>query len=192
MDKAFFFDRDGVLNVDSNLITDFKDIIFVDHIADIIASLRHKGFKIFVVTNQTVISRGLITEEELNQLNITYINHLITLNKDAIIDEISYCPHHPEATLEKYRLNCDCRKPHPGMILDLAKKHAINLQESYMIGDRISDIISGYLAGCKTILIKGENDNSPLIVSNLPDYKKLSQIKPDFIINSLKELEGIV
>lgn len=194
MNKAVFFDKDGVLNVDKNLVNESQipEIFKVDLIesaADTIAYCRKKGFKIFIITNQTVIARGLINEEELATINKEFERLLLCQNSEAKIDKIYYCPHHPSANIEKYRVICDCRKPKPGLLLKASEEFAINLEESYMIGDRISDIYAGKLAGCKTILLRSGMHDKKLIETDLKLDKDLCS---DYIIDSLSEIKGIV
>lgn len=192
MNKAIFFDRDGILNEDKDLISKVDDFNIFDEIPSLIESFREKGYKIFMVTNQTVVSRGILQEKELIELNNRFQSLLIKKNKNAIIDKILYCPHHPEADLIEYRVDCDCRKPKPGMILKLAKEYNINLSKSYVIGDRVSDIISGYLAGCKTIKFLSGKHNKRPIVSCLENYEELINLTPNYVITSLCELKEII
>lgn len=189
MNKAIFFDRDGVLNIDNDFATDINQIVLYDKTPDIIAYCRNLGFKTFIVTNQTVVARGMITENKLLQINDDYIKLLKKRNHNAIIDKIYYCPHHPNANIEEYRINCKCRKPNPGMILTASEEFNIDLSKSYMIGDRISDITAGNLAGCKTVHCLTGKHAEKLIIS---DIKTDETIKPDFIINNISELKEII
>ena len=189
MNKAVFFDRDGVLNIDKDLITDINQIELYNNAANIIAELRQSGFMIFVVTNQPVVARGLITETKLEALHEDLKLILLNLNKNAVIDEIAYCPCHPHADLTQYRRNCENRKPKSGMLLNLAKKYNIDLKRSYMVGDRISDIIAGHRAGCTTIqCLTGKHTEKPI----LSDLVVEQEIKPDYVVKDIIELEGII
>lgn len=189
MDKAIFFDRDGVLNIDNDFITDINQVILYEKAPDIIAYCRKLGFKTFIITNQAVVARGIITEEKLLQINKEYKSLLTKQNPDAVIDKIYYCPHHPNANIEEYRITCECRKPYPGMILAASEEFNINLSESYMIGDRMSDITAGSLAGCKTIhCLTGKHAEKPII----SEMKTDESLKPDFLINDIFELREII
>ncbi len=187
--KAVFFDKDGVLNEDNGIVDDMNNLKIFQDAADVIAYFRNMDFKIFVITNQTVVSRGIITEESLNQQFEELQLRLLEQNKEAVLDKICYCPHHPNADVPKYRQTCQCRKPKPGMLLLAAKEFDIDLKESFMVGDRISDIIAGYLAGCKTIQCGTDKYNEPMIET---DLKIPEDIKPDFAVMGLSELKEII
>lgn len=189
MNKAVFFDRDGVLNIDTDYIRNINQVKLYDDTANIIAYCRNKGFKVFVITNQPIIARGWITEDELLELNQKYQDLIYNQNNKAKIDKIYYCPHHPNANVEKYKQNCNCRKPKPQMLLQAQQEFDIDLNNSYMIGDRISDIIAGYLAGCKTIHCLTGKHTEKMIQTDLSIPE---DIKPDFIINNISELKGII
>lgn len=188
MYRAIFFDKDGVLNVDKGF-EDFLNVELYKDSGETIAYFRSKGFKIFVVTNQTCIARGLITEKELKQSLKEFEKLLLQQNSDAKIDEIFYCPHHPNATDEAYRKNCKMRKPHPGMLLKAAEKYEIDLKKSYLIGDRVTDITAGYLAGCLTIQVLTEKYQDKGIESDL-HYN--TNLEPDFKILELNDLKRII
>jgi len=189
MDRAVFFDKDGVLNIDKGIEDDLMMADIYPWSGDIIAGLRNKGFKIFVVTNQPVVARGLITEKELNNTLKEFQVMIKSQNEDALIDKIYYCPHHPSGDLMKYRKKCECRKPRPGMLIKASKEFNIDLSKSYMIGDRISDIIAGYLAGCTTIQFFSGRHNDKEIESDLVLDKK---IEPDFTITNIYRLRSII
>ena len=110
-------------------------------------------------------------------------------NEDAIIDRIYYCPHHPNGDLQEYRKICECRKPKPGMLIRASEEYGIDLNRSYMIGDRISDIIAGHLAGCKTIQFLSGRHNDRQIESDLVLEKN---IEPDFTITDIYQIRNII
>ncbi|SDY60251.1 HAD-IIIA family hydrolase [Thermoactinomyces sp. DSM 45892] len=145
MNKAIFLDRDGVINECQSdrvtFVTSPKNLFLCQGIVEDIQELRQMGFKTFVVTNQGGIDWGVHSLQQVNAIH----DHLQTRIE---VDEIVMCPHHPRRTI------CDCRKPSPKMILDLAKKHRISLAKSWMVGDRDTDIQAGERAGCMTFLVK--------------------------------------
>jgi D-glycero-D-manno-heptose 1,7-bisphosphate phosphatase len=151
MNKAVFLDRDGVVNevktARVNFVNKPDELYLLPGVAEAIASLRQKGFKIFIVTNQGGIGWGYMKEETLHRIHEKLKADLLKENPAAIIDDIAYCPHKPSA-------GCQCRKPKPGMLRELAKKHNIDLSQSWMVGDMESDIHAGRMAGCQTALIK--------------------------------------
>jgi len=189
MEKAVFFDRDGVINIDNGFITDIKQVDLYENSPEIIAFCRSIGFKTFIVTNQAAVARGILTEEKLKNLNEQYKKLVLKANPNAIIDKIYYCPHHPEANIKEYRQACECRKPKAGMILAAQKEFDIDLEKSFLVGDRISDIMAGKTAGCKTIqFLSGKHLDKPII----SDIKIDENTNPDFVITNLKELKDII
>jgi len=191
MGKAIFFDKDGVLNKDNgnygNLNLETKYIF--DDVGHLISKCREKNYKIFIVTNQPIVARGIIKEKELINKLALFEKYILNQNKNAIIDRIIYCPHHPNADEFKYKKICNCRKPKPGMLLKLKKQFNIDMGNSFVLGDRISDIMAGYLAGCKTIQLINENFESDLIVT---DLKINYEISPDFKINKLLDILDLI
>ena len=185
--KAVFFDRDGVLNEDIHLLYKIEDVIIPSYTVEAFELLQSFTGKKIVVSNQTVISRGLASEEDVEKLN-QYINKQLFDATGCSIDKFYVCPHHPEATLEKYRINCNCRKPKPGMLLQAANDLKINLSQSWMIGDRISDIVAGHRVGCKTILIQTGRHTEKTIISDAMD----TTISPGYICAHLLEAVKII
>ena len=164
MNKAVFLDRDGVIIKDVNLLTDSVDIQILNGVTDALKKLKKSGFKLIVVSNQTVVARGLATEEDVKKINSEIERRIVALG-GPIFDGIYFCPHHPNATLSEYREKCECRKPRTGMLTQAAKEHNIDLTKSFMVGDRITDIIAGKNAGCKTILLKTGMHKTETIVT---------------------------
>lgn len=167
--KAIFLDRDGTINQYVGFLTDIKDMKLIDGAAEAIKLINGSGYLAIVVTNQPVIARGEVSFEELEEIH----NKMETLlgNEGAYIDDIFYCPHHPHSGYvgerTEYKIECDCRKPKPGMLLQAARKYNIDLQNSWMIGDSESDMEAGRNAGCRTAFIGGK------VSSNIPRYSSL-------------------
>lgn len=151
MFKAVFLDRDGVIIKDKPYQFKIEDIEIIEGVATAINKLNRAGFLVIVITNQSGVARGFFSEDEVKKFNSYLIEKL--KEKNAKIDEIFYCPHHPNGIIEKYKKECSCRKPSPGMILEAAKKYNISLENSWVIGDKESDILAGKKVNCKTILI---------------------------------------
>ena len=171
---AVFLDRDGVIIEDVNFITRPEQVKFIDKSAEAI-SLLNKKFKVIIVSNQPAVGRGLCNEEDAKKINEMVI--FLLSKKNAKIDNIYMCFHHPLKGIGKYKIECECRKPKPGMLLKAAREHNIDLSKSFMIGDKIGDIKAGHDAGCKTILVKtgyGGNDG-------------FNDADPDFIVKDLYE-----
>lgn len=158
---AVFLDRDGVINYEVNLLHNPNQLKLIPGAAKAIRKINKSGYLAIVVTNQPVIARNLCSLEELEQIHAT----LETLlgKEEAYIDAIFYCPHHPDKGYPEerpeYKIECDCRKPKPGLLLQAKDQFNIDMQKSIMIGDRDSDIKAGLAAGCgKNIKIE---TNSP-------------------------------
>lgn len=189
MRRAVFFDKDGVINFDKGISGNSEPIEFIDGIGSLIAGFRALEFGIFVVTNQPVVARGLMSEPELEKYLRGFEALLLENDAGAVIDRIYYCPHHPNANVEKYRTGCDCRKPRPGMLFRAATEFGIDLSASFMVGDRMSDVIAGALAGCRTIQFLSGKHNEKAIES---DLKLEREIFPDYKITDLTEMRGII
>ena len=144
INKALFLDRDGVINRDFGYVGSIDRFEWVDGIFDFLLFMKKKGYSFFVVTNQSGIERGYYTKEDFFKL----MDYMISKLKEKGIEIIDYefCP----------CLDCDCRKPKPTMILNLAKKYNINLKNSLLIGDKKSDIEAATRAGVKGILFDGD------------------------------------
>jgi len=152
MNRAVFLDRDGVITQDPPHYPHRLDQLkLIPGSLDAIKLLNENEFKVIVVSNQSGIARGYFQEEDVRIFNRALEEEL--KKKDSYIDAIYYCPHHSKAKIDAYRIDCDCRKPKPGMLLTAAQKMNIDLKRSFMIGDKWSDISAGYEAGCKTILV---------------------------------------
>lgn len=140
MNKAVFLDRDGVINYDSGYVFKPEDFVLLGGVIEAVRVIKKEGFVCVVVTNQAGIARGLYSEEDYHSLNRYMLD--IFLSNDLIIDGVYHCPHHPD-----YTGTCMCRKPKPGMLFEAAKDFDISLSESYLLGDKISDVYAGIAAG---------------------------------------------
>jgi D-glycero-D-manno-heptose 1,7-bisphosphate phosphatase len=163
---AVFLDRDGVLIADVGLIVDSTDIRVLDGAPEALSVLAAAGYALVVVTNQTVVSRGLMTEVELIRFHAALRERLCREGAPELAG-VYVCPHHPSATLVRYRVDCDCRKPRPGLLLRAAGELDIDLPQSTLVGDRPSDVIAGFLAGCKTVLVRSGASGAPPIETTL-------------------------
>lgn len=189
MRKAVFLDRDGTIihELDNMRLSDLPRMRFTPKAAEAIKILNDLGFLVIIATNQPVVSRGLATEKEVDEIHAILVRRLA--RKGAKIDAVYSCPHHPEATLPKYRVRCRCRKPNIGMIVRAMKKFPINLKKSFWIGDRIADIMGAKKAGIKMILVKTGYGMDSL--SQVGRYGK-GYGKPDFVAKNLAEAVRII
>ena len=182
MSAAIFLDRDGVLIGDVHLLTDPGDIRVLESVPQALTSLKEAGFQLIVVSNQTVVARGLITEQEVCAINAE-IERLLEQAGAPHLDGFYFCPHHPNATLPAYRIVCECRKPRPGLLLRAAREHNLNLGASFMVGDRITDIIAGARAGCRTVLVQTGKHQAPPIETVEPLDES---VQPDHVCADLR------
>ena len=152
MNRAVFLDRDGVITQDPPHYAHRLDQLkLIRKSAEAIRLLNENEFKVIVVSNQSGVAKGYYQEKDVGIFNRAIEEEL--KKEGAYIDAIYYCPHHPDAGIEVYRIDCDCRKPKPGMLLKAAQELNINLKQSFMVGDKRRDIEAGCRAGCKTILV---------------------------------------
>lgn len=159
--KAIFLDRDGTINKYVGFLRNIDDFELIDGVAEAICKINESGYLVIVVTNQPVIARGEVSFDELEEIH----NKMETLlgKEGAYLDAIYYCPHHPHKGYEgerpELKIDCDCRKPKPGMLLKAAEDFNIDLSQSWMVGDGENDIKAGINAGCKTVLIGNNGEN---------------------------------
>ncbi len=151
--KAIFLDRDGVINEEISFISHPDDMRLYPFTAEAIKTINRSEYKAIVVTNQSVIARNKCTIEELKEIHNKMETELG--QERAKLDALYYCPHHPDKGYpeerEEYKIDCECRKPKPGMLLDAVRDFNINLAASYIIGDNERDIRAGRNAGCQTV-----------------------------------------
>lgn len=147
---AVFFDRDGVINLDHGYVGHPDKFDLVEGAARAIALCRRTGYLIFVITNQAGVAHGLFEEEAVEALHAHLKERLAA--QGAVLDDVRYCPHHPQAKRERYRKACSWRKPGPGMILDIAKFWPVDLAHSFLVGDKQSDMDAAAAAGMRGFL----------------------------------------
>lgn len=172
--KAIFLDRDGTINEYVGFLRKEEDFRLIPGVSEAIKKINNSGYLAIVVTNQPVIARGEVTEEELEEIH-KKMETLLGLD-GAYIDDIYYCPHHPdkgfEGEIPELKIECDCRKPKTGMLEKATREHNIDLSSSIMIGDSTLDIKMAENAGMQSILLKtgqkgedGKYEVSPTLIA---------------------------
>ena len=150
--RAVFLDRDGTMIEDVGYLDRLERLKLFPYTIDAVRLLNRAGYKVIVVTSQNGIAQGVLTEEFLREAH-AHVSALCAA-AGAKIDGYYYCPHSTHAAVEQYRTDCECRKPKPGMILTAAREHALDLSQSFVIGDRWRDIEMGLAAGTKALLVE--------------------------------------
>ncbi|MUK64672.1 D-glycero-beta-D-manno-heptose 1,7-bisphosphate 7-phosphatase [Aliivibrio fischeri] len=148
---AVFIDRDGVINVDRGYVHKRDDFEYIDGVFEATKKLKEMGYLLVLVTNQSGIARGMFTEDQFEILTEWMDWNFADNGVD--FDGIYYCPHHPEATVEKYKEECDCRKPNPGMLVSAQRFLDIDMENSIMIGDKKEDMMAAQAAGVGTRIL---------------------------------------
>ncbi|MFN4299927.1 MAG: HAD-IIIA family hydrolase [Thermaurantimonas sp.] len=175
--KAIFLDRDGVLNEDIDLIHQPEQLKVFPFAAEAVRKINQSDYLAIVVTNQSVVARGLTDEAGLNRIHAELDYQLA--EGYAYLDDLYYCPHHPDKGFEgevvELKIECECRKPKPGMLLKAAERYNIDLNGSWIIGDRQADVEAGLSAGCTTMGVMTGNG------------LKNTRIAPDFTFYSVAE-----
>lgn len=162
---AIFLDRDGTISREVNLLKSPEQLELIEGAAEAFRLINHSDYLAVIVTNQPVIARNLCSIEELDYIHATLETMLG--KEGAYVNAIYYCPHHPDKGYPEerpeYKIDCECRKPKPGMLLQAAKDLNIDIANSYMIGDTDKDLFAGRNAGCKdSIMIETNKPNALL------------------------------
>ena len=176
--KFVLLDRDGVINVEKSYLYKIKDFEYESGVIEALKKLADSGYRFAVITNQSGIGQGYYSEEDFLKLE-KYIEKDLC-KKGIKIEKTYFCPHHPEGK-GNYRKNCDCRKPGTGNFLKAIEEFNIDIKNSYMIGDRITDLIPAHKLGIKTVLVRTvygkkneekvkESGLDSIIVNNISDF----------------------
>lgn len=146
---AVFIDRDGTINVNVHHLHRVEDLQLIPGAAQAIATLNTAGYPVIIITNQSAIARGLLTEQGLTHIH-TELTHQLA-KQNATLNGIYHCPHHPDYG---EKVTCACRKPNPQMLQQAAADHNLDLTRSFMVGDSLSDLQAGWNAGCQSALVR--------------------------------------
>jgi D-glycero-D-manno-heptose 1,7-bisphosphate phosphatase len=179
MARAVFLDRDGVINqkpLEGQYVTSWEEFHFLPKVAEAIALLNRAGFSVIVITNQRCIAKGLVTVPGLERMHRQMCETLARAG--ATVDEVYYCPHEAESS-------CACRKPAPGMLLEAARTHYIELGASWMVGDSDIDVQAGRYAGCKTVRISTAKE-----IGDGPESAQPFENSADIVAPSLLDAVG--
>ena len=170
--KVVFLDRDGVINKDFGYVYRITDFVFIEGIIETCKKFQRFGYNIVVVTNQSGIARGYYQDKDFHEL--TNWMKVQFGNEGVEILDVLYCPHGPQSM-------CSCRKPQPGMLVEACEKYAVNIRESWLIGDKETDIQAAHAAGVENTILLNSQDNGEKVFT-----------KAKFMIGSIWESIGIV
>jgi len=179
--KAVFLDRDDTIIADPGYISDPAQVKLIGGVAPALKELHNLGYKLIVITNQSGIARGLLSEQQLDAIH-KRLKQLLSF-EGVYLDGIYYCPYHPKGTIEQYTKESSLRKPNSGMLLKAAEEMKINLAKSWMIGNSDRDALAGKGAGCKTILIQPSLSQAEI---------KYTAHNADFTASNMKEAVNII
>jgi D-glycero-D-manno-heptose 1,7-bisphosphate phosphatase len=180
MHRAVFLDRDGTVNEEVGYLRDLADLRLIPGAGDAIRRLNNAGLKVVLVTNQSGVARGYFPESLVHEAH-ERLDQMLS-KEGARIDAVYYCPHHPTAGKSSYTIVCDCRKPGTGLIDRAAQDLGIDVKQSYVVGDKWSDVELGERTGAHTILVRtgfAPDDPGNIRPTHLSD--------PDFIAHTIAE-----
>ncbi len=154
--KAVFLDKDGTLVDDVPYNVNPDRIVLTAGVLAALQQLQQAGYLLIVITNQSGVARGFFPESALAVVWLKLQS--LFASAGVVLTDFYYCPHHPEGLIQPYAIACQCRKPQPGLLLQAAQDHDIDLSQSWMIGDILHDVAAGREAGCRTILLDNGNE----------------------------------
>lgn len=172
MIKAVFLDRDGTINHEVDFLRRVEDVRLLPGVAEGMKRLKSAGFALVVVSNQSGLARGIFDEADLACVQLEIKCQLA--QQAAAWDAVYFCPHHPsEGVIAELVVECDCRKPKPGLVYMAAREMGISLADSFMIGDRLRDVACGKAAGMRSVLVESGRhleDGQPATKDETPDF----------------------
>ena len=176
---AVFLDRDGVINEDVGHLGEVEHLRLLPRVPASVKRLNEHGIPVIVVSNQSSIGRAIFSEGQIQEINRSIADRLRL--EGAEVKRSYYCPHHPTEGKGSYRVQCECRKPNPGMLQQAANELGLDLTRSVMVGDNLTDIEAGQRAGCGTILVAENRDDE------FWTRLKESHHQPDQVVTELAE-----
>lgn len=166
--RALFLDRDGTLVHAVHFPRYPEQLRIYDGIHPELLALQTMGFRLIVITNQSGIAKGYLTEEDLQRMHI-YLSQQL-MKEHIYLDAIYYCPHHPDGIIPDLAITCNCRKPQPGLLLRAQAELDIDLAQSWLIGDILDDVEAGNRAGCHTVLVDLGTEARPTTSLRYPTF----------------------
>lgn len=189
MKSALFVDRDGVLNKMVRYATGWdspqrlEDVRIVTGIENVISWANTRMIPVIEISNQPGVAKGKMTQKTADAIELRV--HELLHEKNAKVDAVYICPHHPDAKIPSLKKNCDCRKPKPGLLFKVSKELNICLSGAIFLGDKATDIEAGKAAGTKTILFEHADDESVKL-------KELDKCNPDYKVTSMRKVISVL
>ncbi len=183
--KAVFLDRDNTVMEDPGYVTDPNAVKLLPGVELAMKSMAQAGYRLVIVTNQSGVARGLLTEEALEKIHAELRRQLA--EHDARYEALYYCPYHPEGTVEEYARDSDLRKPKPGMLLKAARELDIDLSQSWMVGDSARDIEAGQRAGCRTVRVRTRPSHHAV-----PGELNDEDVQADYTVRNLVDAARVI
>lgn len=188
MNRAVFLDKDGTLVKDVPYNIAPEKIELEDGVAEGLMELKGMGYKLVIISNQAGVAKGYFGEDQLQDV-YRHLQHITT----GSFNGFYYCPHHPEGTIAKYAIACNCRKPGSELFFNASSELNIDLRQSWMVGDILNDVEAGNKAGCKTILIDNDNETEwELHRERIPDYVAHNFLEAVASIKHIAKCESIM
>jgi D-glycero-D-manno-heptose 1,7-bisphosphate phosphatase len=172
--RAIFLDRDGTINVDTHYPHDVQSLEFIPRALEGIRILSDLPANLIIVANQAGIALGYFKEDDMRSFDAGILNRVVA--SGGRIDGFYFCPHKEKKDLSPGEVGCECSKPEPGMLIEASKDFHIELSQSFMIGDKTSDVLAGKRAGCTTILVK---------TGKAGREEAASKVNPDYVVEDL-------
>jgi len=176
--KVVFLDRDGVINKEVNYLHKVKDFAYTYKCVEALSNILAAGYKIIIITNQAGIAKGIFKKSDYDELTKFYTQNLSSYGIDIL--DVFFCPHHIDGVVSEYSIDCMCRKPKPGMLVDAIVKYSVDIKESFFVGDKLSDIEAGNAANISSVvLVKSGHEFDTSISMSIPVYKNLYEFSLD-------------
>lgn len=182
--RALFMDRDGTLVHPRHYPTRAEELHVFEGVPPLLQRFQQHGWLVVLVTNQSGIARGYLTESDLLYMHACLAADLG--QQGVRLDAVYYCPHHPQGTVPQYTADCDCRKPRPGMLVRAACELGLDLSRSWFVGDILDDIEAGHRAGCRTALVDLGTEATPETLVRTPHIVGRNTVHALTVIASLE------
>jgi D-glycero-D-manno-heptose 1,7-bisphosphate phosphatase len=185
LNRAIFLDRDGTINKEVDYLTKIEQVVLIRGAKKALQTFKELGFLNIVITNQSAVARGFLTEKKLFEIHSRFLE-LLTHNSESLVEDIFYCPFHKEGIVREYSKDSFNRKPNPGLILKAAIRYSIDLRKSFLIGDSYTDMKCAENSGIKKILVLTGYGKDAL------QQCREEKLKIDFVVKDLLEASKFI